>query len=167
VQGADLNTRHFDVEASRSAASFDLLNLDSHAYLIELLPLAAYAVRAPDGVIAWFNSRAAELWGRAIHRHSGSKTARIRLSRSLNNVVLEIQDDGKGIPTEKLDGMQKQRSGVGITGMRERVRHLKGAMEIHSNGTGTKVLVMLPASNTDISETDGVLQKAGLLDKPL
>ena len=26
--------------------------------------MAAYAVRAPDGVIAWFNSRAAELWGR-------------------------------------------------------------------------------------------------------
>jgi signal transduction histidine kinase len=32
--------------------------------LIELFPMAAYAVRAPDGVIAWFNSRAAELWGR-------------------------------------------------------------------------------------------------------
>ena len=26
--------------------------------------MAAYAVRAPDGVIAWFNSRATELWGR-------------------------------------------------------------------------------------------------------
>jgi PAS domain S-box-containing protein len=42
----------------------DLLNLGSQAYLIELFPMAAYAVRAPDGVIVWFNSRAAELWGR-------------------------------------------------------------------------------------------------------
>lgn len=42
----------------------DTLNLGSQAYLIELFPMAAYAVRAPDGVIAWFNSRAAELWGR-------------------------------------------------------------------------------------------------------
>lgn len=41
-----------------------LLNLGSQAYLIELFPMAAYAVRAPDGVIVWFNSRAAELWGR-------------------------------------------------------------------------------------------------------
>ena len=41
-----------------------LLNLDTHAYLIELFPMATYAVRAPDGVIAWYNSRAAELWGR-------------------------------------------------------------------------------------------------------
>ena len=43
---------------------WDLLNLDGQASLIELFPMAAYAVRAPDGVIAWFNSRAVELWGR-------------------------------------------------------------------------------------------------------
>jgi PAS domain S-box-containing protein len=44
--------------------SSTLLNLGDQAYLIELFPMAAYAVRAPDGVIAWFNSRAAEVWGR-------------------------------------------------------------------------------------------------------
>jgi PAS domain S-box-containing protein len=42
----------------------DFLNLDSKPYLIELLPFAAYAVRAPDGVIVWFNTRATQLWGR-------------------------------------------------------------------------------------------------------
>ena len=42
----------------------DLLNLGSHTYLVDLSPMAAYAVRAPDGVIAWFNSRATQLWGR-------------------------------------------------------------------------------------------------------
>jgi PAS domain-containing protein len=41
-----------------------LLNLGSQAHLLELFPMAAYAVRAPDGVIVWFNSRAADLWGR-------------------------------------------------------------------------------------------------------
>lgn len=40
------------------------LDLGSHADLIELLPIAAYTVRAPHGVIAWFNSQATELWGR-------------------------------------------------------------------------------------------------------
>src|SRR5580704_2134326 len=49
---------------TRSAAASDLFNLGSQTSLIELFPMAAYAVRAPDGVIAWFNSRAAELWGR-------------------------------------------------------------------------------------------------------
>jgi PAS domain S-box-containing protein len=50
--------------STRSAAASDLLNLGSQTRLIELFPMAAYAVRAPDGVIAWYNSRAAELWGR-------------------------------------------------------------------------------------------------------
>lgn len=35
-----------------------------HQSLLDLVPMAAYAVRAPDGVIAWYNSQAAELWGR-------------------------------------------------------------------------------------------------------
>src|SRR5258708_30361425 len=40
-------------------------NLNGHApHLVDLLPMAAYGVRAPDGVISWFNSRAAERWGR-------------------------------------------------------------------------------------------------------
>src|ERR1700733_12903635 len=47
-----------------TTASSDLLNLGSQSHLIELFPMAAYAVRAPDGVIVWFNSRAAKLWGR-------------------------------------------------------------------------------------------------------
>src|SRR5580704_18112847 len=49
----------------RLPAASDLLNLGDKAFLIELLPVAAYAVRAPDGVITWFNSQAAKLWGRA------------------------------------------------------------------------------------------------------
>src|SRR5580700_8854781 len=49
---------------ARPTAASDLFNLGSQTSLIELFPMAAYAVRAPDGVIAWFNSRAAELWGR-------------------------------------------------------------------------------------------------------
>jgi PAS domain S-box-containing protein len=48
----------------RLPASSGLLDLGGQTHLIELFPMAAYAVRAPDGVIAWFNSRAAELWGR-------------------------------------------------------------------------------------------------------
>src|SRR5580704_12181086 len=64
----DLNPPDQDLAGSvtttRLPASSALLNLGSQAYLIELFPMAAYAVRAPDGVIAWFNSRATELWGR-------------------------------------------------------------------------------------------------------
>jgi two-component system, NarL family, sensor kinase len=79
-----------------------------------------------------------------IHRHSESKTAMIQLTRNAENITVTIQDAGRGIPPEKLDGIQAQRSGVGIAGMRERIRHFKGAMNIHSNGSGTRISVMLP-----------------------
>jgi PAS domain S-box-containing protein len=95
-----------------------------------------------------------------IHRHSGSKTATIRLSRNADIVSLEIQDAGKGISAEKLAGIQAQRSGVGITGMRERVRHFKGVMNIHSNGTGTTISVTIPMMAT-ASESVSNSQQTG------
>jgi len=79
-----------------------------------------------------------------IHRHSGSKTATIRLSREDESVSLEIQDEGKGIPAQRLAEIQAQRAGVGITGMRERVRHLNGQMNVESNDRGTKISVTFP-----------------------
>jgi len=97
-----------------------------------------------------------------IHRHSGSKTATIRLSRSADSVLLRIEDHGKGISPEKLVAIRAQRTGVGITGMRERVRHLKGVMDIQSNGTGATISVTFPvpknAASIPTSGSDGVLQ---------
>ena len=83
-----------------------------------------------------------------IHRHSGSKTATIRLLRRSTDVSLEVLDEGRGISAAKLGLIQAQRTGVGMAGMRERVRHLRGAMNIHSNAQGTKVSVTLPMDST-------------------
>jgi two-component system NarL family sensor kinase len=94
-----------------------------------------------------------------IYRHSGSKTASIRLSRDANNVRLEISDAGKGMSIEKLAEIQAQHSGVGVAGMRERIRHLKGAMNILSNSDGTKVTVIFPTAQTSES---GKTQHASL-----
>jgi signal transduction histidine kinase len=95
-----------------------------------------------------------------IHRHSGSEAAVVRLSRTAGGVKLEVQDEGKGIPAEKLRGIQAQRSGVGITGMRERVRHFGGAMDIQSNDAGTKISVMLPVPRL---EPEDVLQEVRIV----
>jgi signal transduction histidine kinase len=97
-----------------------------------------------------------------IHRHSGSKTAKIRLSRNAASVSLEIQDEGKGMAAQKLDGVRAHRSGVGITGMRERVRHLNGAMDINSNANGTKISIKLPVAGRQISEPGSIGQEHGL-----
>jgi signal transduction histidine kinase len=83
-----------------------------------------------------------------IHRHSGSPTAKIVLRHSADHVFVEIADKGKGIPPEKRDEMDSVgMPGVGIRGMRERLRQLGGDLEIKSGGTGTVVVVRLPLAN--------------------
>jgi PAS domain S-box-containing protein len=79
-----------------------------------------------------------------IHRHSGSKTAQIRLEREESNVYVEVKDQGNGISPERLAEIQSRGTGVGIRGMRERVRHFLGDLVIESNGFGTKVYATLP-----------------------
>jgi PAS domain S-box-containing protein len=79
-----------------------------------------------------------------IHRHSGSKSATIRIARRPISVYLEVEDYGRGIPPEKLAQIHAQGSGVGIRGMGERVRQFGGEMNIESNGSGTKIFVTLP-----------------------
>ena len=81
-----------------------------------------------------------------IHRHSGAKTAQIKLSRTDGNVSLEIRDHGKGIPSELLSdsGPEKRVLGVGILGMRERLSQLGGTLQIDSSQSGTTVKVSVP-----------------------
>lgn len=83
-----------------------------------------------------------------IHRHSGSRTASIRLSRKAESVSLEVVDQGKGIAPEKLAQIRAQHAGVGTTGMWERVHHLKGAMDVQSDNSGTRISITLPVSAT-------------------
>ncbi len=79
-----------------------------------------------------------------IHRHSESKTASVRLTREGTNVCLEVRDQGRGIPPNRLREIHSQGSGVGIRGMRERLRPFGGHMEIQSNGSGTSILAIIP-----------------------
>jgi PAS domain S-box-containing protein len=78
-----------------------------------------------------------------VHRHSGSKTASIHLAREADKIIVEIQDQGRGIPPEKLAEIQSQGSGVGISGIRERLRHFGGELVVESNGAGTKIVATL------------------------
>jgi PAS domain S-box-containing protein len=79
-----------------------------------------------------------------IHRHSESETASIRISRELNQITLDIRDQGKGMPPARLAEIQSGRSGVGIGGMRERLRQFEGTMNIESDSSGTRVFASIP-----------------------
>jgi len=83
-----------------------------------------------------------------IHRHSGSHAARVHIVRDSDEIMVEVRDDGKGIPANKLLQLESNgRSGVGIRGMRERVKQFGGSFEISSNGHGTLVAARLPVAN--------------------
>jgi len=79
-----------------------------------------------------------------IHRHSGSKTAVIRIAREPDKIYAEVQDHGKGISQERLAEVQSQGVGVGLRGMRERVRQSHGELIVDSNALGTKITAIFP-----------------------
>ena len=79
-----------------------------------------------------------------IHRHSGSPSASIRLTRSDGAIQFEITDRGRGIDPEEQHQMTTAKAGVGIRGMEERLRQFGGNLQIYSDHHGTKVSVMLP-----------------------
>lgn len=85
-----------------------------------------------------------------VHRHSEASAASIRLQREADQLQLEIRDNGKGIAQEQLRLLDTSagKIGVGITGMRERVRQLGGHLEIRSSGSGTTVSVVLPLATS-------------------
>jgi two-component system NarL family sensor kinase len=91
-----------------------------------------------------------------IHRHSGSSNALVRLLRSPGEIKLEVSDDGKGLDQETQSKIASGETvGVGLRGMRERVRQLGGSLEIRSNGHGTIVIATMPFEGSARSSDNG------------
>ncbi|MBZ5648669.1 MAG: CHASE3 domain-containing protein [Acidobacteriia bacterium] len=83
-----------------------------------------------------------------IHRHAGSPTATVSLYSDAEFVTLEVKDEGRGIPPELLHSSFNGKNsvfGVGINGMKERIRQLGGQLDITSNDHGTTVQAILPS----------------------
>jgi signal transduction histidine kinase len=79
-----------------------------------------------------------------VHRHSGSDSAHIRVADRGEEIVLDVEDQGRGMPSQKLLELQKHGGGVGTQGMRERVQNYGGQMEINSSAKGTRVRFRFP-----------------------
>ena len=91
-----------------------------------------------------------------VHRYSGSPQAYVRVQAIEGKTIhVEIKDSGKGINPEVLNALTGGAPiGVGIQGMKERMRQLAGKLEITSrvNG-GTVVTATLPIPSVEISGT--------------
>jgi signal transduction histidine kinase len=81
-----------------------------------------------------------------IHRHSSSAVAEVKLDLVPDRVVLRIRDYGRGIAREVLAGFQTKGTnfGVGLAGMRERMRDLGGELGIERSEPGTLISATIP-----------------------
>lgn len=79
-------------------------------------------------------------------RHSGSRVAEIRFWSEGDIAMLCVKDYGRGIPSEKLRDFREMGPcvGVGLAGMHERVRDLRGDLDIESNGLSTSITAKVP-----------------------
>jgi PAS domain S-box-containing protein len=97
-----------------------------------------------------------------VHRHSESSAVDIRLMVDGKQVRLEIKDNGKGIPPNQLKHLREDsaESGVGIAGMRERMRELGGSLQIQSGRSGTTVVIRVPLVEKENANIGGMSSAA-------
>jgi len=88
-----------------------------------------------------------------VHRHSGASEAEVRFLREADAVILEVRDYGCGIPQELLShlGQSVRDSGVGLSGMCERLNELNGDLEITSADPGTRLRAIVPLSSRAVA----------------
>ena len=116
------------------------------------LDIAADLERLPTGMeTALFRVLQESLTN--VHRHSGAAQVIVSFRNQLDKIILEVRDDGCGIPAERLVQMQdtNEGTGVGLAGMRERMQELNGKLEIESDGRGTTMRAVVPRSAIAIS----------------
>jgi PAS domain S-box-containing protein len=136
-----------------SALGMYLEGLEKRSGLsIELNIPADFGRLAPEVELAIF--RLVQECLTNIHRHSGSKTAAIRIIREPDKIYAEVQDHGKGMSPERFAEVQSHGAGVGvgIRGMRERVRQAHGELTVDSNALGTTITAIFPAKKPAAQE---------------
>lgn len=95
-----------------------------------------------------------------VMRHSGSRKALIRVAVADHSVKVSVQDEGTGIDSRTLSKLNSgaKALGVGIPGLRERLRQLGGALEIVSQSHGTRIVATLSVEDHDASVDERALE---------
>lgn len=87
-------------------------------------------------------------------RHAHGPAVDIRVESEDGWIALIVRDYGKGMPPELVEGLNTrgEAGGVGLSGMRERVRAFHGNLKIESNERGTLIRATLPLMTAANSE---------------
>ena len=85
-----------------------------------------------------------------VHRHAHSPSVDVRFAISAGEAKLEVKDYGKGIDPELLRRFNRSGggAGIGLAGMRERLRELGGRLEVESDSNGTLIRAVIPVSTS-------------------
>lgn len=95
-----------------------------------------------------------------IHRYAEATAAKISLTVDTSSVRLTISDNGKGVPASLLKKIREGTldAGVGLAGMRERIRDLDGVLEIESDNSGTMLSLTVPVRTQECTLVGGLAQ---------
>jgi signal transduction histidine kinase len=81
-------------------------------------------------------------------RHSGAKLVRLTLSEESGQLLLAVDDDGRGLPSD----IRQQRSGLGLSIMRHRAEQLGAFFQLVSTpGRGTRITCLVPVGTPELS----------------
>lgn len=97
-----------------------------------------------------------------VHRHSGSQEVEVDLSADSMNLVLEVKDHGHGLPQDMLDHFQKNGMGVGVglAGIRERLKELGGELIVLSGPSGATLRAVIPLTGHSMVDQTGHLNSS-------
>ena len=80
-----------------------------------------------------------------VHRHAQATTVDVWLERHAHEVLLSIQDNGRGLPAGLVEKFEAGlASGVGLAGMRERLAEFSGKLQVETSPSGTIVRARIP-----------------------
>ena len=92
-----------------------------------------------------------------VHRHAKAQNVSVQVWCKDGEVMLEVADDGKGIPRRVLQRFQGGgAAGIGLAGMRERLWELDGRLEVESSETGTRIRATVPMKQYDAENAQGL-----------
>ncbi|HXM97596.1 MAG TPA: ATP-binding protein [Candidatus Dormibacteraeota bacterium] len=78
-----------------------------------------------------------------VYRHAEAHQVRIGVVLKQNQILVTVHDDGKGIPDSIVD-FEGDKIGIGIAGMRQRVKEFGGELRLKNKKPGTLVEVVIP-----------------------
>jgi signal transduction histidine kinase len=85
-----------------------------------------------------------------VYRHAATDSARVEIDNQSEWVLVRVRDHGKGLPHEIAGKTPFANLGVGIAGMRERVRQLGGELTVSRAEPGTLVEAKIPLFSSEI-----------------